>query len=300
MRRSTLSVVGLGLSVLLVACGTSELDSELLDDEPPVLARERPQDWGYVESITSCEASMEDDVCQRCQKKSCCAQVEACNDNGPCLSLVYLHQECLYPLGGVWSGMGSQACKQRVLGMLPELSPLARLAFEGMIECTTASCSTEETCGVEPRAVFSSPRPAGSDFSAAQFLEGYCSGCHFNGFLGPTGHPTSALSRDPAWWGPFASSQWFDFMDYELAVEKTPAIRCGVAKAEDFSNDCLTLPSVVPGFFTGPAKFPPSGRGMYGGSPNPCRFAPDGFTCPQPTDFERARLLSWIADGAPR
>jgi len=300
MRRN-ICVVGLGLSVFLQACGSTELDSQLLDGEPPVLARERPQDWGYSQPVTSCEASMADDVCQRCQKKSCCAEVEACQASGACLGLHYVYRDCLYPAEGAWSGMGSQACKQRVLTAVPDFPATASLAFQKLVECTTSACSSEDTCGVEPRAVFTYPPPAEtSDFSAAQFFESYCTGCHFEGFLGPTGHPTSALSRDASWWAPRSNPQWFDSMDYELAVEKAPAIRCGVAKAEDFSNDCLTLPSVMPGFFTGPAKFPPSGMGMYGGSPNPCRFAADGFTCPQPTDFERARLLSWLADGTPR
>jgi hypothetical protein len=147
MPRNTLSVVGLGLSVFLEACGSTELDTEPLDAEP-VRARERPQDWGYVQSVTSCDASMDDDVCQRCQKRSCCAEVEACSETGPCLALTYLYQQCLYPLGGAWSGMGSQACKQRVLDSMPEASALARLGLEGLIECTGAACSTDDACGV--------------------------------------------------------------------------------------------------------------------------------------------------------
>jgi hypothetical protein len=63
---------------------------------------------------------------------------------------------------------------------------------------------------------------------------------------------------------------------------------------------CTTLATVPPGFFTEPGKFPPSGHGTFKGVPNPCRFASDGMSCPQPTSFERARLLSWFAAGSPR
>lgn len=298
MPRNTLSVVAVALSVFLEACGSTELQA---GDEPTAGPRQRPQDWGYAELVSTCEASAEDDICQRCQKKSCCTAVEACNANTPCLALYFTYQQCLYPLGGAWSGMGSEACKERVISTMPNAPALAYLALEALVDCTGSACASEDTCGVEPRAVFSYPPPTEtSDFSTSQFFESYCTGCHFEGFLGPTGQPTSALSRDTAWWSPRSNPQWFDFMDYELAVKKAPAIRCGVSKAEDFSNDCLSLPSMMPGFFTGPAKFPPSGMGMYGGSPNPCRFAADGFSCPQPTDFERARLLSWLADGMPR
>jgi len=281
-----------GLALLLAACGSTELGAG--PDEPTARPRQRPQDWGYSNLITTCTASADDDVCERCEKKSCCAEVEACV--GACQAQFSTYQQCLYPSGAAWSGFGSQACKQRALALVPGSTAVADL-----IDCTSSACGTPDACGAEPRAVFTFPPPVeSSDFSAAQFLESYCAGCHFEGFLGPTGKPTSALSRDPAWWSPRWNAQWFAFMDYEIAVEKAPAIRCGVSQQADFSNDCLTLPAVPPSFFTGPAKFPPSGMGMYGGAPNPCRFAPDGITCPQPTDFERARLLSWLADGTPR
>jgi hypothetical protein len=258
-----------------------------------VLPRERPDDWGLVSAPLSCEPSARDDVCLRCEKNSCCAEIESCDD--ACKVWYAQYQHCLYPFGGAWSGFGSAACKERLLAPEPILTSVIAL-----IDCAGASCSTAETCGVEPRAVFTSPPPAAlSDFSAAEFLESYCTGCHFEGFLGPTGNPTSALSRDSAWWAPYRNPEWFETMDYDLTVEKREAIRCGVTK-DYFPVECSTLPTVPPGFFTGPAKFPPSGHGVYGGLPNPCRFAPDGTTCPQPTDFERARLLSWLADQTPR
>ena len=276
------------IAILLVAC-----DSYELSDEPPARARERPDDWGYTSVPTSCVSSENDDVCVRCEKKSCCAEIEACD--GDCQVHYMLYVQCLYPSGLQWSGLGSAACKKRSFAAEATAARVAAL-----VDCAASACSTQDTCGVEPRAAFAFPtRAPEQDFSAAHFLESYCTGCHYQGFLGPTGKPTSALSRDPAWWAPSSNSLWFDFMDYEVAVEKSPAINCGVAK-DYFPSECLTLASVPTGFFTGPAKFPPSGHGVYGGAPNPCRFAADGMTCPQPSDFERARLLSWLDDGAPR
>ena len=262
--------------LLLTSCESYESHRDV-----PTQPRARPNDWGLVSTPLSCEPRADDDVCLRCEKDSCCAEIEACD--GECKSWYAQYQQCLYPFGGVWSGFGSAACKERLSAPEPTRSRVIAL-----IDCAGAACSTSETCGVEPRAVFTYPPPVpDSDFSAANFLESYCTGCHFEGFLGPTGNPTSALSRDPAWWSPRWNENWFETMDYELAVEKTPAIRCGVTK-DYFPNECLTLSTVPAGFFTGPAKFPPSGHGMYSGLPNPCRFAPDGMSCPQPTDFERA------------
>ncbi len=272
--------------ILLTSCGSID------DSRRGTLALPRQRsEWGLVSAARSCEPAADDDVCLRCEKESCCAEVEACG--ATCQSLYAQYQQCLYPYGGAWSGFGSEACKQRLPAGAPSLAEALAL-----IDCLGASCSTADTCAVEPRAGFSNPPVvANRDFSAANFLESYCSGCHFDGFLGPTGMPTSALSRDQTWWAPHNNPDWFALMNYEKAVEKSPAIRCGVTK-DYFPSECATLPTVPDGFFTGPAKFPPSGHGMYSGLPNPCRWTPDG-SCPQPTDFERARLLSWLADGAP-
>jgi hypothetical protein len=291
--RNSLRLLLSGMAVALPSCDSFEI-TEVTEVEPPALARARPADWGYASIPASCASSADDDVCVRCEKKACCTEIEACDAN--CMELYRQYQECLYPTPGVaWSGLGSAACKQRV-----SASATSSATAVALIDCAASACSTTDTCGVEPRAVFAFPTQAPTnDFSAAEFLESYCAGCHFQGFLGPTGKPTSALSRDPAWWSPRWNADWFAFMDYDVAVEKAPAISCGVAK-DYFASECLTLASVPTGFFTEPGKFPPSGHGLYSGAPNPCRFAPDGTTCPQPTDFERARMLSWLADGAPR
>jgi hypothetical protein len=229
-------------------------------------------------------------VCTRCEKDACCAEIAACDD--ACRSAYAAYHDCLYPGDGAWSGLGSAECRSRTLGTTPAASTL--------VDCFSTQCAADSTCGVEPRAVFAFPAPSpAADFSVAEFVEHYCSGCHFPGFAAPTGEPTAPFSSDWWWKAPLANPDWFNSMSYETVIAQKDAIVCGV-RDDVLPPSCTTLASVPSGFFTQPGKFPPSGHGLYGGAPNPCRFAPDGMSCPQPTRFERARLLSWFAAGSPR
>ncbi len=212
----------LGVMALIVpSCMSYTLEDEPRPLSPEPLARARPNDWGYSSVLSSCTASASDDVCERCEKTACCNEIEAC-DRG-CQDQYQAYQQCLYPAPGLpWSGLGSKACLQR----LP-VSP-STLQVVALIDCAASKCSTQETCGIEPRATFSAPPTASptaspsasppGNFSAAEFLENYCVGCHFDGFLGPTGKPTSAFSHDREWWAPRWNTNWLVAMDYDLAV----------------------------------------------------------------------------------
>jgi hypothetical protein len=274
--------LGLGAVALGLACWS-------LNEDDIVRPRDRPGDWGFGGAPSTCEAGG-DDVCSQCEKSECCAAIAACD--GACRAAYAVYHDCLYPGDGAWSGNGSAECKNRTVATNAPASAL--------VDCFSSRCATDSTCGVEPRAVFAFPPSSpGADFSAAEFVERYCSGCHFPGFASPTGKPTAELCSDWAWTAPLASPNWFDWMSYETIVAQKDAIVCGV-RSDLLPPSCTTLSSVPPGFFTQPGKFPPSGHGTYQGAPNPCRFASDGATCPQPTEFERARILSWFAAGSPR
>jgi hypothetical protein len=247
--------------------------------------RIRPSDWGFGGAPSACDPN-DEDTCTRCEKRACCDEIAACDD--VCRAGYAAYHNCLYPGDGAWSGFGSAECRNRTVA--------SSATGSALVDCFSSQCSTDSTCGVEPRAAFAVSSSA-ADFSAAEFVEHYCSGCHFPGFASPTGEPTAAFSADWSWTAPLANPDWFAWMSYELVVTKKDAIVCGV-RDDVLLSSCTTL--VRPAFFTQPGKFPPSGHGVYGGAPNPCRFASDGMTCPQPTPFERARLLSWFAAGSPR
>jgi hypothetical protein len=145
--------------------------------------------------------------------------------------------------------------------------------------------------------------PGEAEFSAAVFIEAYCSGCHQPQYKSPSGRPVSIFCTDPAWRHPFENSRWLDQLDYSVVVEKSDLIRCGVYP-NVLPAACLSLPDARPGFFNKPEKFPPSGIPSgtgYGMTPPPvCAFADDGHSCPQPTEFERIGMVSWIDSGMPR
>jgi hypothetical protein len=266
------------IAALCVACG---LSTERL--------RNRPDDWGFGGAPSTCEAT-NDDTCTFCEKDECCTEIAACDD--ACRASYAAYHDCLYPSDGAWSGLGSAECKNR--------TTTANAAASALVDCFSARCGTASTCGTEPQAVFAFPAPTPvADFSAAEFVERYCTGCHFPGFSFPAAYSITSFSFDWAWTRPLENPDWFMWMDYDTIVQQRDAIVCGV-RDDLLPASCTTLVTVAPGFFTKPAKFPPSGHGMARGVPNPCRFADDGMTCPQPTPFERARFLSWFAAGAPR
>jgi hypothetical protein len=117
--------------------------------------------------------------------------------------------------------------------------------------------------------------------------------------MGPGGKDLSGLCTDHAWTAPMSNPHWLEHVDYEVVVALGDVIECGVHPAE-LPVECVDVDGVPAGFFSAPEKFPPSGLGEYGGAPNACTFAADAFTCPQPTSFERARMVSWIHDGFAR
>jgi hypothetical protein len=145
--------------------------------------------------------------------------------------------------------------------------------------------------------------PGEAEFSAAVFIEAYCSGCHQPQFKSPSGRPVSIFCTDPAWRHPFGNPGWLDQLDYAKVVEKSDLIRCGVYP-NVLPEACLYLPDAPPGFFNKAEKFPPSGIPSgtgYGTTPPPvCAFAGDGHTCPQPSEFERVGMVSWIDSGMAR
>jgi hypothetical protein len=235
----------------------------------------------------SCEFAEEDDACTQCQKDSCCNEIAGCT--GQCKTWFAGYQSCLHP-DGAWSGFSTKECMNE-MGGGPNAATLA------LVDCFSAQCSGDRWCGTEPRAVFSFPPPSPTvDFSAAEFLENYCNGCHTPGKVGPTGEPISQFTSNALWTGPLQDENWLLSMDYATVASKKDIIACGV-RADYLPGECSTLTSVRTGFFTKPAKFPPSGIGGYASCPY---IDPTTGGCPQPTPFERARLLSWIAEGAPR
>ena len=149
--------------------------------------------------------------------------------------------------------------------------------------------------------------PDEASFSAAYFVEAYCSGCHQPSFVAPNGGPVALFSNDPAWQEPFQNPNWFQMLNYAAISGLSDAILCGVSPPvtglDDIPPGCTTLADVPPGFFTQPEKFPPLGvvsSGGYGTEPPPvCAFSADGHTCPQPSDSERLRMVAWVRAGNP-
>jgi hypothetical protein len=148
--------------------------------------------------------------------------------------------------------------------------------------------------------------PDEASFSAAFFIEAYCSGCHQPSFVAPNGDAVTFFSNDPAWQGPFQNPNWFQMLDYGEISHLSDAILCGVSPPvtglDDLPPGCTTLADVQPGFFTQPEKFPPLGvaSGGYGTEPAPiCAFSADGHTCPQPSDAERLGMVAWVGAGNP-
>ena len=144
--------------------------------------------------------------------------------------------------------------------------------------------------------------PGKARFSAAFFVEAYCSGCHQPGYAAPSGRQVSLFSTDPWWQQPFRNPNWFEALDYGVVVRRGDAIRCGVHPSP-LPDGCTLLASVPPGFFTKAEKFPPPGTPSagYGQTPPPmCAYAADGHSCPQPSNYEREQMVAWIDAGFPR
>ena len=268
--------------LLVVAVVAAVLGCFRPSDPAPPASFDTP---GPLRPPSTCNSEAEDDTCVRCKKRSCCNEIAACT--GSCKTWYEGLQGCLYP-DGKWSGYSSKEC-------MSELGTAQDPAMMALVDCFSSQCSTDEQCGVEPRAVFSYPPPSPTaDFSAAEFLENYCNGCHSPGKIGPTSEPLTVFTSNAMWVAPQGDRAWFEAMDYAAVASKTDIIACGV-RADYLPSGCTTLTSVRSGFFTKAGKFPPSGIGGYAS----CPYTLPNGGCPQPTAFERARLLSWIAEGAP-
>lgn len=165
----------------------------------------------------------------------------------------------------------------------------------GMVLCS--GCAQEST------AASGSFVPDEASFSAAFFIEAYCSGCHQPNFVAPNGHTVAIFSDDPSWQGPFHNPNWFQMLNYGQITQFSDAIACGVSPPVngDLPPGCTTLTDVPASFFTQPEKFPPPGDslGGYGTTAPICAFSADGHTCPQPSEDERNEMVAWIDAGAP-
>jgi len=105
--------------------------------------------------------------------------------------------------------------------------------------------------------------PDEASFSAAFFVEAYCSGCHQPSFVAPNGDSVAIFSQDPAWQEPFQNPNWSQMLDYAEISRLSDAILCGVSPPvtgpDDLPPGCTMLADVPPGFFTKAEKFPPPG-----------------------------------------
>jgi hypothetical protein len=148
------------------------------------------------------------------------------------------------------------------------------------------------------------------DNFAAEFVEDHCNGCHFPTFsgwnakgefksVGPNAGDIPQFTDDESWasWGaPQGNSDWRTLSSFERVSAKIVADRtwCGVsATLPDF---CATEFS---GEFPNAQRFPPKGADLNSTSAPSCQWTADG-KCPQPTDFQRNQMASWVFDGTPK
>lgn len=229
------------------------------------------------------------DECDACEAERCGDQLAACD--AECVASYDAWVDCLFPDGGAWSGFSPAACRARTV--------LNDSAADVLVACAEADCS--QSCGSAPRATFAPA--ADADFSAAAFLEIYCNGCHNPSFVPPPGKWVTSFSTVGEWQRPFDRQDWYEHADYDAVVGRNDVIACGVNPGE-LPEGCTSLPTVAPGFFEGPEKFPPTAPTRppsYGTEGGPmCDWGDADGRCPQPTDFERRRMISWIEAGAPR
>jgi len=171
------------------------------------------------------------------------------------------------------------------------------------LSMTACSSSSLDDAGSRGPGSMTSFAPDKADFSAAFFVEAYCSGCHQPSYVAPSGRQVAIFTTNPSWLEPFQDPQWFAALDYATIVQWGNAIRCGVYPGS-LPSACTSLAEVAPGFFSEAEKFPPPGTqasGAYGDTPPPvCAYAADGHSCPQPSYYERQQMVNWIDEGFPR
>lgn len=166
-----------------------------------------------------------------------------------------------------------------------------------------ARADVTATTAVTNHAATTSFAAGKTEFSAGFFIEAYCSGCHQANYVAPNGHAVALFTNDPGWSEPFQNPNWFSALEYGWIVSWGEAIRCGVYPGS-LPPECASVPDLPSGFFTKPEKFPPSGdltSSSYGQTTPPptCAYAADGHTCPQPSDYQRAKMVEWIESGYP-
>jgi hypothetical protein len=155
---------------------------------------------------------------------------------------------------------------------------------------------------------------------AKEFSENYCNGCHFHGFTDTsTGksvdNPNLAMNiprftDDNNWqyweWPTMPSGPKANDLDVDgttvLPNSWTLNKKDGVA-AEAKKVWCgiaVTLPTTCgtdfPGHFSKAERFPPAGGDQQGTTKASCIWN-EGGICPQPTDVERNKMVSWASDG---
>lgn len=239
-----------------------------------------------------CPSASNDDACATCQKTSCCTELVACPVGTPCDDTFTAYSTCLYPDGTKASGYSSSYCETQVGA---HGSPSGDL-----IECIAKSCATECNTPLTTTVTVT------WDGFAADFMESYCNGCHFPGYVAPSGKMVPGeipqFTDDSSWqsWGmPKGNTAWKMQTSYAETTGGAPnsatlseMIWCGVSTNLDAK--CGTD---FPGHFMNAERFPPAGTDPTKAH---CWWAADGMTCPQPTVDERNKMSFWLTSGTPK
>jgi hypothetical protein len=185
--------------------------------------------------------------------------------------------------------------------MAGKKSPAGKASADAIITCLTTTCGNDTACGTPDKVTW--------DNFANKFTEDNCNGCHFPGFSDwnsgkfvDSGDPMTNIPRftdDAEWqsvWGsPEANPDWPTQSNFGLVSDPVIArkIWCGVSVTlPDFCKD------EFPTHFPKAQRFPPPGVEKNGTIAGPsCEWTADG-SCPQPTDIERNKMVSWVFDGA--
>jgi len=245
---------------------------------------------------SSCDAKADDDTCTACEKKSCCAELQACSGDKACAATYGVYTECLFPGGVDASGYTTTYCQDRA----GTQSPAGKASADAIITCLTTTCGTDTACGTPEKVTW--------DNFANEFVENHCNGCHFDGFSGwnakgelktvPSGIPQ--FSDDAGWrseWKvPQGNPDWRSLTRFDVVSAKVVSRKtwCGVS---------VTLPDFCGTDFVdqfpNAERFPPKGADLNSTDAPSCQWTSDG-SCPQPTDVERNKMVSWVFDGTPQ
>ncbi len=182
-------------------------------------------------------------------------------------------------------------------------SPKGKAAADAIISCLTTTCGTDTACGTPQRVTW--------DNFAAEFSENFCNGCHSPGFQRlerqgrvqirgrrPQRHPAVQRRRRLAiCLGRPQGQPGLEGPDQLRSREQARDRR------EDLVRCLCHSPGDVRGRFPGPLRqgeaLPPAGADPSSTSAPSCVWTDDG-SCPQPTEFERNQMVSWVFDGTPQ